>query len=79
MEALATLFPLPAAALLSFLHSAQGTSLVGFPSSRRVMNIPYWGCGSKSLPKKSQISQWSNLPKYPKVLHQICNSLNVSP
>ena len=68
MEALATLFPLPAAALLSFLHSAQGTSLVGFPSSRRVMNIPYWGCGSKSLPKKSQISQWPqtslNIPKF---------------
>ena len=58
MEALATPFPLPAASLLSFLHSAQGTSLVGFPSFRRVMNIPYWGCGSKLIPRKSQISQW---------------------
>ena len=43
MEALATPFPLPDASLLSFLHPAQGTSLVDFPSSRPVMNIPYWG------------------------------------
>ena len=68
MEALATPFLLPADALLSSLHPAQGTSLVGFPSSRRVMNIPYWGCGSKSLPRNSQISQWPqtslNIPKF---------------
>ena len=44
VEALATPFPLPAAALLSFLHPAQGTSLVGSPSSRPMMNIPYWEC-----------------------------------
>ena len=36
-------------------HPAQGTSLVGFPSSRPVMNIPYWGCSSKSLPQFSAV------------------------
>ena len=32
--------------------------LISFPSSRPMMNIPYWGCDSKSLPRNPQISQW---------------------
>ena len=55
------------AALLSFLHPAQGTPH-RFPLIQVDDELPYWRWDSNSLPRNTQISQWPQtslrIPKF---------------